>query len=541
MSLSLREPDKWIEPSQTESVLRPLVHSPLRIGVEAAFRQKRLFLTILIVVLALTAAVTILKHRQFQSNMKFMVQASRSNAVISADRGTGTSAPSDITEQQINSEMQLLQSEDVISAVVDPTWNNVKAAAHTKAEIEEHDGKIAAFTKHLTVEAIRKANVISVSFLASTPEDAASYLDKLSVAYMAARKQITRPAGTSEFFAEETGRYRDAWAKAKEQMVEFQKANGLVSVPDTEAGISQQIMTAENDLRTAQIALGEAQHRIKESSRLSSEVPARQPTTQTLTPNLGAIQQIQSALVQLQNKRTELLTRYQPTDRLVLEVDKQINDTEATLEKVEQRKNLQDATDVNPAWQQARTSQVVSSLDQKAAESRIASLKNDLANLHAQLSHVQNLGLEFNNLQEQVDQSRNNFEIFSEKRDQSAIEDAMDERKLVNIAVAQSPTVNYQQVAPRPVLYAALGLITALFIGCSAVYLAETGRSTIATPRELDTLTRFPVLATLAKVPGGISAERLEILPVRTASKERSNGIGSLIPVVQNMQETSEL
>ena len=46
----------------------------------------------------------------------------------------------------------------------------------------------------------------------------------------------------------------------------------------------------------------------------------------------------------------------------------------------------------------------------------------------------------------------------------------MDEKKLVNISIAEYPTLNYSQVAPRPLLYMALGTMTAIFLACSAVY-----------------------------------------------------------------------
>ena len=121
--------------------------------------------------------------------------------------------------------------------------------------------------------------------------------------------------------------------------------------------------------------------------------------------------------------------------------------------RLEKARDKDETTDVNPAWQEVRTGEVQAIVEKRANQSRIASLQGDLAKLHAKLSHVQPLSVKFNELQERVDQARNNFEIFSQKRDQSNIEDAMDERKLVNVAVVESPTMNFRQVAPRPLLY----------------------------------------------------------------------------------------
>ena len=177
--------------------------------------------------------------------------------------------------------------------------------------------KIGAFVKHLKIETAHKANVITVTIRAGAADLAANQLEELSTAYLAKRKQITRPPGTSEFFAEETKRYKEAWDRANQDMVSFQQEHHLVSVPDVEEALTQQITTAENDLRTAQASYEETDQRVKEATRLVAQVPVRQATQQRMTPNQGAVQQLQSMLVQLQNKRTELLNRYQPTDRLV--------------------------------------------------------------------------------------------------------------------------------------------------------------------------------------------------------------------------------
>jgi uncharacterized protein involved in exopolysaccharide biosynthesis len=201
--------------------------------------------------------------------------------------------------------------------------------------------------------------------------------------------------------------------------------------------------------------------------------------------------------VQLDNRRTELLTRYKPTDRLVEEVDHEIADTTAALNISLSERGSEDTTDVNPAWQSVKGTLVEEKVAGAALESKSQSLRHDLGDLRARLSLLQGLAVRFNGLQEQSDQARSNFELFSEKRDQAQIEDAMDERKLVNIAVAESPTSSYRAAAPKPLLNAVLGTLTALFLAGFAVYFAESSRTTIATARELEAASRYPVLATI--------------------------------------------
>src|SRR5579871_4411348 len=78
-------------------------HSPVRLAIESVFRQRALFGICMLLILAAATAATILKKTEYKSQMEFIVEAARSNSVISADRSSATPVQ-DVTEEQINSE-----------------------------------------------------------------------------------------------------------------------------------------------------------------------------------------------------------------------------------------------------------------------------------------------------------------------------------------------------------------------------------------------------------------------------------------------------
>jgi uncharacterized protein involved in exopolysaccharide biosynthesis len=250
---------------------------------------------------------------------------------------------------------------------------------------------------------------------------------------------------------------------------------------------------------------------------------------------------MRTLLVQLQNRRTELMTRYTPTDRLIVEVNREIADTSASLKAALAQKGQEDTTDVNPAWQRVKNLVVEGTINRSALLGRGQSLQQSIADLQARLAQLQSLDVRFNALQEQSDQARSNFEVFSQKREQAEVEDAMDERKLINIAVAQSPTSTFRPVSPKPLLNTALGLLTALFLAAGAVYLAECLRTTIATARELELASRYPVLAT---VPYALEAETAADFDASadwfSARDDDPVSAARMIPVMQNYGKVKE-
>lgn len=509
---------------------------PTRVVAEAFFRQRHIFFPVFLIVILLTVAATVLPKRHYLSETKFLLENNRSNAVITADRNS-TASVEQITEPQVNSELEILGSDDVIGAVADPGWAQLKESDKDADALQAHATRLANFRKNLRIEPAHKSNIITVTYSALSPEEATHTLEQLSNAYLSHRRLLSRPNGTSTFFNDEAARYRGAWQKATNDMTDFQKEHQVISVPDKEQMLSKTIAGDEDDLRANQADLSEMEGRLHASTSAQNEVPKRHQTTSRVLTGQGSTEQLRALLVQLENKRAELLTRFQPTDRLVAEVDKQIGNTSASLNSMLSQRGVEDSTDVNPAWQQVQSSLVENRIERNALKAKGAALTQNIADLRGQLKELESLDVPFNALEEAVDQARSNFELYSEKRDQAQIEDAMDEHKIINVGIAESPTSTFHPSSPKPVFNAAVGLMSALFLAAGAIYLAEMTRDTFATPHELSSFSRFPVLATVPLSSRDLERGRLttnsHALSIRSAADKALTGSIS-VPVMQN-------
>ncbi len=79
----------------------------------------------------------------------------------------------------------------------------------------------------------------------------------------------------------------------------------------------------------------------------------------------------------------------------------------------------------------------------------------------------------------------------------------MDQLRLLNVAVLESPSYSPQPVRPRPLLDTTLALFTAIFLAGFAVFVAEATRTNFTSARDLDTLNTRDVLATVPWEPHG--------------------------------------
>jgi uncharacterized protein involved in exopolysaccharide biosynthesis len=483
-----------------------------RAAVEAFCRHGKLFSLSVLAVLLVTLVATFAAHKEYVSQMKFIVQNARENVVVTPQRTTAANAATDVTEEQVNSELEILHSHDVIDQVADPGWALIPASQRTQSAERGHEKNLTSFEKRLTTAIVRKTNVINVSLGADTPEHAQSQLQQLVSAYLAEHRRLQRPAGAAAFFASEAERTRKAWNDATAQLVQFQQQHRVLSVADTASFLDDQIHETENELFDTNANLSETDAQVSDLSRRLNQMPARQVTQEKLTPNQLSSEQLDTLAVELQNKRIALAANYKPTDRLLQQLDEQIAAVKSALNEAKTVPTHEQTTDVDPAWQQLRTSYIQNQITREALDQRKMSLNSHLNTLRQSLDDLQNATTQFNNLQTQANELKENYELYLQKRDQAQIEDAMDEHKLLNVAVAQEATLSFVPVHPRPKLNLALGAFTAIFVGLCIVYFAETGRRTVSSPRELESVSRYPVLATVprASLPVLPTAHELE-------------------------------
>jgi uncharacterized protein involved in exopolysaccharide biosynthesis len=478
-----------IVPVQESSSLRPFV--------ESAFRYRKLWVLIVLSVISMTALYTELIPKQYLSEMDILVQNQRGDYQITPQRTTGTVTVNGVTEEQINSEIELLRSRGIANIVLDPNWNNQSTSQMTPVQLKAHDKAVEQFNKHLSAEMIRKSNVIHVSYIASDPKTARQTLDRLLTAFLAKQREIAQPPGTSQFFASEAARYKKELDQAQQDLAEYQQKQGIVSLSDTEEAVDRQINQAQTDLRSTDAQINEVSQRLSEQARQLKGIPTRQMTLQRTVPNEYSVERLNTMLAELQNQRTSLLQKFTPSDRLVQEVDKQIADTNDALKHAQQMTSQEHTSDVNPVWQELTGSIIHNEGDRQALKARRNALAEQITKLQSNLSGVEGSTVAFTTLRQKVTDLQNNYQLYAQKRDEAQIADAMNENRLLNVAVAQNPTFSIMPYRPNPVVNLVLGAFTAVFLASFMVFFAEMGRSTIATKRDIGKLSRQSVLATL--------------------------------------------
>lgn len=475
----------------------------LRDGASALFRRRALVLFTFLAVVLGTAIVTWLLPNKFESRMKILVKNQRVDVAITpgATGGAPVGVESEVSENEINSEIELLTSRDLLSQVAKETGlGQAGRSSFWKKpvpEAERIEKAAADLSKDLAITPVKKANVISISYSANSPEVAAAVLKKLGDLYLEKHLKLHHPTGASDFFKDKADQYESQLHDSEAQLTNFQQDNNLVVLAQQKDLTLQKTAEAKSKLLESEAAVNEATNRIKRIEQQLAATPARIVTQSKSIPAQYSAERLNTMLVELQNRRTQLLTKFRPDDRLVREVDDQIRTTRTALAKAEGQTAVEQATDLNPLRQTLETELSRARLEQTGAQARRDTLAGQLRDYEGALRKLEGDTTTHNDLQRQVKEAEENYQLYAKKREEARIADELDRQKITNVSIAEAPAVPRIPSSPNRPLNLVLGIFVAGLLSLGAVFSAEMLGDTVHTPRQLEALTGSTVLATV--------------------------------------------
>ena len=478
----------------------------LRDGASALFRRKALVLVTFLTVVLGAFALTLLLPDKYESRMKILVKNQRVDVAITPEATAGAPAPAvenEVSENQINSEIELLTSKDLLMQVV-KECGLAKAEKSWLSRAEQPEGvrveqAVNRLAKDLSITPVRKANIISISYASNSAELSASVLKKLGDLYFEKHLKLHHPTGASDFFKEKADEYESKMKDAELRLGEFEQSNNLVVLSQQKDLTLQKTAEAKAKLLESETAVAETTNRIKRTEQQLASIPTRVVTQSRQLPNQYSAERLNTMMVELQNRRTQLLTKFRPDDRLVQEVDEQIRITREALGRAEQKTAVEQATDINPLRQTLETELSRAKLDQTGAQARRDTLTGQLQQYQDSLKKLEGNTTRHNDLQRDVKEAEDNYQLYAKKREEARIADELDRQKITNVSIAEAPAVAQIPASPNRPLNLVLGVVLAAFLSIGSVFSAELLNDTVYTPRQLEALTGATVLATVPR------------------------------------------
>jgi len=445
--------------------------------------------------------------RYYAANMQVLVEQDRSDPAVSAGVSGTILSNKPVTLDQVTSEIALLQGEDMLKSVVatcglSNTWSVSDlwlSSDRTRRQAMKQELAARALAKKLRVEAEKTSDVIDVSYgRTGAPEVPACVLQTLGKLYVDKHLQLTRPAGSSDFFADETAKYKKALDDAEAKLVGFSATSG-VAAPDLQrSDLAQQVALSEAALNQAQQMASADEQRMVDLKKQMAITPARSATTQTNTAPTLLLENLNASLLAAELKRAQLAVKFDPAYPLMQEADQEIATTKAAIAQAEASTYLNTATDRDTTYEYLREDLAKSQADLASAKATAATLVDNLRRMRAQMVEFDRDTVQQGALARDAKAAESSYLLYLAKREEERTSDALDKKGIANVAIAVPATVPVLP-AHNPFAVLVLGLLGAVFAGIASGYVAEHLDTSFRTPDEVIKTLGMPVLAVVPR------------------------------------------
>jgi len=454
------------------------------------------------IVLSVAVAVYVLSApRVYDGEFKILVKRDRSDPLVSGTPEADRTLNPEVSEAELLSEVEIIQGRDLLEEVAQAVGFIPQPAASPKhgpdetgKNDEQIDKGVQKLRSGLGVNPIKKTWMISVSYTSEDPRTAKKVLESLSQLYLAKHLAIRRPPGAHQFFADQSAQAAEELRTARQQLQEFAERNNVVSAAAQRDAVLAKLAEFEGLHSQVQTALAEATRRLTALELEKSTTPARRVTQQHTGEAVGIVQELQSKILALELRRTELLQKFTPKYRGIVDLDAQLAQARAALEDARRTTIKDETVDQNPTMQWLENEIVRVRTERAALDGRAAALARTVEQYRAQAQVLDSEDAEQRGLIRGEKTAEEKYLLYERKQEEARISDALDRTRIANVAIAQSPTVPFEPRLTRGLWQLPIGFIAALIISLGVALGKDALDSTIRTPEDLQAAVDLPVL-----------------------------------------------
>ena len=489
-------------------------HATARDLLAIGFRQRRLITTTFLAIFAAVILIAFLLPKQYESQMKILVRHDRADSVVTAEREAPQQFRTEVSEEELQSVAELFKSKDLLTKVVAAcdlqkqeehsfsAWLSRKIAPADDIPGATADVKVAravlALEKDIEVQPIKLTNLISVSYKATDPQQAVRVLSTLSSLYLEKHLAMHRVPGAFDFFHQQAEQYRSALAESEARLADYGGQQGVVSPTLTREITVRKLSEFEAAAQETQAMILETKQRMQTLGTQLASLSPRHTTQIRTLDNPQLMERLKSTLLDLELKRSALLTKFEPTYRLVQEVDQQIAQTREAIVAAEKAPLKDETTDRDPTYEALRAELAKANTELATLQARAAATSGMIRSYRAESQRLDHQEVVQQDMLRAAKANEENYLLYLRKQEEARISDALDRQRISNVLVAEAPSVPFKPKGRR-LPFVILGTLFASLASVMVGFVVDRWDPSFRTPQELQDFLGSPVLAAFPK------------------------------------------
>jgi len=473
---------------ETESSVAELAEA-FRGAWRALVRRRRDFFTVFITVAVVVEVGAFLWPATYVARAAILMQKTRQagNLDASGDRRP-TVVSAGVTEQEVNSEIAIFTSREVLDQTLEatgldkvapsiwttllfgPLWlyEDVYAWYHGVPAPTRADRALRSLERSITVEPMKESNVLVVSYEAGNPTFAQKVLEVLVQKYLEHHTEVHSRAEVEAFFDNQASALGSQLASQENELQDLKRKTGIADFV-AERTVQQQIVASLREERDRlRRTVAELDSRIAAYQGFLKRGPWQMPTTTVEGRNDYALQALIQEKLRLELERVRLLERYKEDSPLLAENNLKLDAAKAAIES--QRAGIfQKQFTLSPASVSASQDMERTRAERDGYVERIKKLDAQIDEGTRRLAQIDEQLLEAKRIERLVSTSESQYMLYLRRGAEARIDAALDRGHFTNAAVVQDAAAEPRPIRPKKLIMLILALAGGLVAGVAVV------------------------------------------------------------------------
>lgn len=499
-----------------------------RDAVAMFFRHKKK--AMLFATLVITAATLVILYapRTYRSEARLFLQVGRESVRLDPTATTGDTIALQQSGRasEIATAIEVLKSRSILEQTVDKLTpetvlgetelggkasdrnelvdvalaplHNAARAIKSVDPVSEREEAVIAIEENFEVYAEFDSALIVLTLDAQSPQLAQTILDTIVNVYRDEHMRLYRTSGSKPFFEQQRTELEKQLVDAENALREAKNRMGVGSIESRRETLETRLSSIELARNATVQQKAAAEARIAALKERVDALPERLHTETRVMPNTRA-DDLRSQLYALQVQLMNLEAKYSDDHPLVKSARAQVEEaTQMAQGETPLREENVDRLNENHQALSLALAQAESELAGYAAQQK--TLDQQRAAALADLKQLNDFEIELEELNRQATLARTNFYNYAAAFEKARMDEELHERRISNVAVAQSATLAEKPVSPSKVLVGALSLVVMLAGTIALVLAAEMLDDRVRGEGQIEQLLQLPVVAA---VPNG--------------------------------------
>jgi len=434
----------------------------------------------------------------YKSTAKILLLPTTNDAiVITAGNDSRQYATQPVSNADINTEIQLIKSDEVINrTVASLKQNSLKSSSsqqnHSifsipnflklkKKPLTEFEKKARFLHKELTVEPILSSNIISVSLKSPYKYQVAKVLNKLINNYVKYHNITFNSNKSHGFYDEQKEYYWKKFMNASKKLEAFSTKNNIINIKSQIQANINLLSAFQTDLQNLEIQISENRGKVKILKAGLNANGNRIIITKEMR-SLPIIIELAKGLVPLLIKRTEISKTFTHNSREYKQIDEQI----AMLRKEIKRESIN----------VSKTDE----METKALDIKRTALLKRIEYLNDQSNDLERKKEKLDMLRMQINITKKNYLKYASKTEDSRLYSQRNASNLANVVISEPASIPDRPVSPKKLLAFEVSIFLGLFAAFILPFILETFDHKIKTSDDIESILSLPVVCVYSKV-----------------------------------------